>query len=432
MLIMGHFWRQSVLICLILLQVYEARSQCKQSYVWASWRNFTGRQATGTIVLDKKTVGVTMTANYDFSSENSIYRLDRFSGYSGYADIPTATVPATEWSNAAGTTTTMCFSEPVTNPVLIYSSLGRANPNDYQKVTLKFSEPYALVYDAGGTTFIDTYSLSGLEGNAIISFPGTFSCLTIYSEGTEFNTSLNWALLPPPFSVSITDTKECDKVTLTAQGGTTYKWSGGDNPANAINTVRTSGVYSVTATDQKSACSSTASTSVTVSQSPTIKADEALCLESAAVTLNSGATEPNLTYRWQPTNSTDPTLVVTQPGNYRVTVTSPAGCQASRNLDVRSSGFCGATIFAPDLFTPNGDQVNDLFTITVVDGLPIRLTIYDRWGSVMYSEENSNPRWDGTYKGANCLAEVYPYVLTYKALGGNETFQYKNKLTLVR
>lgn len=549
----GYFWYRSFLICLVLLQAYESKSQCKQTYSWAFWQNFTGREATGTLLVDRRIIGVTMTANYDFFSTSDIYRLDRFSGFSGYTNIPNSTVPATEWSKGAGGTTTICFAEPVTNPILLYTSLGRANPNDYQNVTLKFSEPYTVVYDAGGTTFIDSYSLSGLEGNAVLLFPGTFSCITIYSEGTEFNTNLNWGLLPPPFPVSISEAKECNKASLTAQGGTTYKWSGGDNPTNAVNTVRTSGVYSVTATDQNGCtsiaskqvtvstnatlastvskticqgesylgyqssgtytnafktsggcdstrtlnlsvlqiptvtleatkgvcsgqnvalnptitpantqlsyrwstgetiqnisvrqagvysvtvangiCTNTASTRVVVNQLPTIQADEKICLESAAVTLSSGATAPDLTYLWKPTNSTGATLVVSQSGSYNVTVTSPAGCQASRTIDVRAAGFCGATIFAPDSFTPNGDQVNDLFNVIVVDGTPVRLTIYDRWGSVIYSEENNNPRWDGTYKGDKCLTGVYPYVLSYKALNGDEIFEYRNKLTLVR
>ena len=103
------------------------------------------------------------------------------------------------------------------------------------------------------------------------------------------------------------------------------------------------------------------------------------------MTLRSGASASNVSYLWKPTNSTDSTLVVTQPGNYSVTVSSPVGCQASRSIQVRAAGFCTATIFAPDGFTPNGDQLNDQFKVIVVNGTPIRLTIYDRWGSVIYS-----------------------------------------------
>ncbi len=374
-----------------------------------------------------------MTANFNFFSTNDIYGFDRFRGYSGYTNIPNSTVPATEWFSGAGGKTTFCFSEPVTNPVLLYTSLGRANPNDIQKVALRFSEPYTVLYDAGGTTFIDSYSLNGFEGNAILQFPGTFSCITIYSEGTEYNTNLNWGLKALQIPVSIAEAKGCGNVVLTAQGGTTYQWSGGDNPNRAVNTVRTSGVYSVTATDQNG-CTSVALNNVTVTPeaTPTIKPDETICLESAAVTLRSGATADNLTYLWKPTNATDSTLVVTQPGNYSVTVTSPAGCQASRRINVRAAGFCTTTIFAPDGFTPNSDQINDLFRVIVVDGLPVRLTVYDRWGAVIYSEQNSDPHWDGTYKGVTCLPGVYPYVLTYKANNGDEILEYRSKLTLVR
>ncbi len=431
--IISQIWRQSFLICFGLLQAYQSKGQCQQNYSWASWQDFTGRQAAGTIVVGKKTIHLTITANYDFSSESSIYRVDRFSGFSGYKDIPKATVPATEWSKRADATTTLCFSEPVTNPILLYSSLGRANTNDYQKVTLTFSQPYSVLYDAGGTAFIDSYSLSGLEGNAVILFPGTFSCITIYSQGTEKITDLNWGLQTPLVPVSIDEAKECGQVSLTAQGGATYQWSGGDQPNQAINTVRTSGVYSVTATDQNG-CKSVALKNVTVTPgtTPTIKSDETICLESAVVTLHAGASAPNLTYLWTPINSTDSTLVATQPGTYTVTIASSAGCQASRRIDVRAAGLCAPTIFAPDVFTPNGDQINDLFNLVVVNGTPIQLTIYDHWGTVIYSIENSNPMWDGTYRGNKCLAGIYPYVLTYKSTSSDEIFTYRGQLMLLR
>ncbi len=55
----------------------------------------------------------------------------------------------------------------------------------------------------------------------------------------------------------------CTSVSLTAAGGTSYQWSGGNSTNTANNTFATSGAYTITATSSQG-CSATAATSVTV------------------------------------------------------------------------------------------------------------------------------------------------------------------------
>ena len=54
-------------------------------------------------------------------------------------------------------------------------------------------------------------------------------------------------------------------------------------------------------------------------------------------------------------------------------------------------------IFIPEGFSPNGDGVNDLFLIDLLDkNLTINLQIYNRWGGLVYANEDYQNNWDGT------------------------------------
>lgn len=48
-------------------------------------------------------------------------------------------------------------------------------------------------------------------------------------------------------------------------------------------------------------------------------------------------------------------------------------------------------------FSPNGDGINDLFIIDLTDkALTINLQIYNRWGGLVYAQEEYQNNWDGT------------------------------------
>jgi gliding motility-associated-like protein len=237
-------------IRLVALTVFLAApqglmAQCSQDYFWAVWSNFTGNSATGTITTNNGPIEVTMTANYNFDSTPNIFNYPAFNGFGGNAP-PNATVPRTTWTAGQGGETTMCFSETVTNPILLISSLG--NPGT--PVTLTFSRSYQVLFNGGGMTFPNDLTVIGQEGYCILLFPGEFDCVTIFSSTPENYTNITWGLSPHLFEVEITGEPEgCDSTTLTASGGITYQWSGGNTPNSPTNTFTTSGNYFLTVTD---------------------------------------------------------------------------------------------------------------------------------------------------------------------------------------
>ena len=102
-----------------------------------------------------------------------------------------------------------------------------------------------------------------------------------------------------------------------------------------------------------------------------------------------------LSYAWQD-GSTNPTLIVKKAGGYAVTVTNSCG-STTREVLVED-GFC--TVYFPSAFTPNNDGKNDRFKV-LTNGvlLDFHLTVFNRWGEIVYDSRDAAAGWDGTING---------------------------------
>jgi gliding motility-associated-like protein len=89
------------------------------------------------------------------------------------------------------------------------------------------------------------------------------------------------------------------------------------------------------------------------------------------------------------------------------------------NFDDGSCTYPIPLVEAPNVFTPNGDDANDLFYLTTQNATSIELTILNRWGNVLYSKEGMNPAWDGKSSGG-ALAEEGVYFYKYVVKGFND------------
>jgi gliding motility-associated-like protein len=69
---------------------------------------------------------------------------------------------------------------------------------------------------------------------------------------------------------------------------------------------------------------------------------------------------------------------------------------------------------APNVFTPNGDNMNEFFIIkNLEDYSESKLTIFNRWGKVVYMHEDYKNDWDGTHykSGRDVDAGTYYYII---------------------
>lgn len=76
-------------------------------------------------------------------------------------------------------------------------------------------------------------------------------------------------------------------------------------------------------------------------------------------------------------------------------------------------------IFVPNAFSPNGDNINDYLLIQ--SNLPERiaefqLTIFDRWGNVIYYTEELTNAWNGEFKGKAMNPGVYVYAMRWRVV----------------
>lgn len=119
-------------------------------------------------------------------------------------------------------------------------------------------------------------------------------------------------------------------------------------------------------------------------------------------------------------------------GYYVVEITDANGCTGIEiikvdNPDKRRIGFPEKPVL-----TPNGDGKNDEL---VFDGLFLfpesnELIIYDRFGGVLFQQENYLNTWDATYQGTPVPADTYFYAL--RVFMGNEEELYRGYITIIR
>ncbi|MBF25201.1 MAG: hypothetical protein CMP49_01605 [Flavobacteriales bacterium] len=106
----------------------------------------------------------------------------------------------------------------------------------------------------------------------------------------------------------------------------------------------------------------------------------------------------------------EPLHTYEEEGSYFVTLTAwdQFGCSNYYNEIIN---IAPALIFySPDIFSPNGDGVNDTFNVSVVGQEDFELIIFDRWGKQIFSTTNPQEGWDGKYpNGKEVPQDVYMY-----------------------
>jgi gliding motility-associated-like protein len=124
----------------------------------------------------------------------------------------------------------------------------------------------------------------------------------------------------------------------------------------------------------------------------------------------------------------NPTHTFPTSGTFTVvlTVTNANGCQDTMQVIVTIN----EDFLLPNVFTPNGDGVNDEFFITTSGLTEYKMEIYDRWGVKIFESAEPNVHWDGhTTSGAACADGTYYFVLL--AVSPTQDYSTTGFLTLI-
>jgi len=125
------------------------------------------------------------------------------------------------------------------------------------------------------------------------------------------------------------------------------------------------------------------------------------------------ATQNFKRYLWSNGSST-PSLLVKQPGIYRLTVTDYNNCQGADTIAINPEQ-CMEGVYIPSAFTPNNDGLNDLFKPMVFGNLQeFEMTVFNRYGQTVFTSNNSQNGWNGRYKGLEQDTQTYVWVCRYR------------------
>jgi len=119
----------------------------------------------------------------------------------------------------------------------------------------------------------------------------------------------------------------------------------------------------------------------------------------------------------------------TEAGTYKVKLTvSNSTCSFSDSLTVIVSE---SAIYVPNVFTPNGDNVNDEFRIGYKSLISFQCWVYNRWGRQVYYWTDPTKGWDGNINGKKAVPGPYFYVI--KAIGSDKKeYKLKGDINLLR
>lgn len=235
---------------------------------------------------------------------------------------------------------------------------------------------------------------------------------TLYTTITSMYMNIN----DPPescISVNLTSTS----VTVGNSSDLTYTyWKDQDAsiPLSAPNRVTSQGTYYIKGTSS-SGCTMVLPVQVlitTLQPITTIQPDSVSY--PATVDLTKTFTQdPGLTYSyWSNQSATHPIKnpqAIRFPGTYYIKGSNSEGCFTISAVTVE---IIMPYFFIPNTFTPNGDGINDVFTILTGSAFSIKaFKIFNRWGEIVYQTSDITKYWDGLKENANVPVGVYYWVM---------------------
>lgn len=88
-------------------------------------------------------------------------------------------------------------------------------------------------------------------------------------------------------------------------------------------------------------------------------------------------------------------------------------------------------IFFPTAFSPNGDQLNDHFFVSGQFIVKMELSIFNRWGELMFTTDKKGQTWDGTFNGKPVAEDAYIWSAQVTDLAGR-TYKESGTVALLR
>lgn len=202
----------------------------------------------------------------------------------------------------------------------------------------------------------------------------------------------------------------------------TVLWS--DGSMDASTSVIEPGIYSVQVSNGCGVAEASVVVEMSAKPELDLGSDRSLCREKEILL---SAPRGDYTYSWSD-GSAGPQLRISKPGTYSLTLQNACGIASDV---VVVSGLEQPTTQIPNVFTPNGDGINDLF-LTGVTEQGYSLSVMDRWGKTVFSSQNHSDGWDGRLNdGSQAPEGAYYYAVSYRSCEGASSEE-TGSVTLMR
>jgi gliding motility-associated-like protein len=367
--------------------------------IYAATLSIVTMPLNGTAVLDTILSTITYTPNTNWVGYDTIYYSICDSGMVPVlCDTDYIIVFTQDTLNWLGTTVgdLLCFGD--SNGIAIVEVTGGLEPYQFTwNTTPVQTGPVAFDLKAGNYIVMVTDSL-----NDTLYIPVTISSPTALT------------------ATAVTKDPSCfgkfdGNIAVTVNGGTspyTYFWSNGSifNPLTNLS----AGNFTLTITDTNG-CKLNKNYTLKEPNPISLVLDsinDAVCKTTSdgSISLSLvGGTAP-FNYFW---NTGETTLDIANKihGEYSIVVTDKNNCGVTGKYTINyKKDNCEQDVFMPQGFSPDGDGINDGYTIDGIEKFPNNhLRIYNRWGTLVFEEKGYKNTWKGTFeKGIGANEETLP------------------------
>lgn len=371
------------------------------SYVWSDSNNSTSQSIT---VSEEGTYTVTISNDEGCTSSNNF--TIGFAPSPSYSIIPDTSICDGKeillgLVQAQGTSYSWTANPP--DPSLDNPNIGTPDVSPTQTTT------YTLVATNGACTITDSVTVT--VGDAMIEAVGGDICAgetaTIFATGSPSGGTYLW------IDEDGNEVGTGDNVDVNPAFTTSYQvsYTVGDCIANTT-------VVVDVVSDPNISIVSSEGTEIAIGSETTLTVENAPEGSTYVWTSNNGET------------SEDESVVINPLENvsYTVEITTPEGCVFFAEINITTITL---DIAIPNLFTPNGDELNDRFYIINAEFLYeiLEFQVFDRWGEMVHNAPNIP--WDGTFKGKRMPSDIYIYTFRIRDQNGDE-ISLKGDVALMR
>ncbi|MDD2982286.1 MAG: gliding motility-associated C-terminal domain-containing protein [Crocinitomicaceae bacterium] len=369
------------------------------------------------------------------------------------------------WSNGLGTNSSAIVSPSVTTSYQVTGYNGNCSSTESVLVSVNPSSISAgndLVVCAGSSVTLSATGATNFSWdqnvvNGIPFIPTETNTYTVTSTGSCAGTDQITVTVEelPKVDFSADLTTGCSPVMVQFEnftsGNNGYQWSFSDGASSNLSapnhTFITAGCNDITLTaTSPNGCitSVTFNDFICVSSLPDVQFtsnidqidSEKSTVEFTNQSIGASIFEWNFgdgTYstEFSTTHSFDPFSLANQ--IVTLVATNNEGCSDTASMIIYFKAI--PSIYVPNAFTPNGDEMNQVFIPKfgdAIDPTKYSLTIFNRWGEIVFETVDIQIGWNGTFKGQDAQEGEYIWKMRYGIVEGVDQIEKLGHVALIR